>query len=1393
MVRDSQEPSEERGNLSQARSDFLEGLEQRLQSLSGSVDKLRQQPDSAPARAHVLRRVHALAASAKVLGFAGMAEQLRTVEIRLASADERVDEDVFEIIHRCMQALPGLGTTVARRSLRAPPSREGAEVAIDIVPAGAAELRQVDSPVAVLVVGDAELEQLLTAGAAGVSVDVDRCAGDDHPLKRIRAAMPDVVVVDSGLLDAAALVHEMNQDPLLRALPIVTVRPDGTREDAEPQGIACSLARPLRGPELWLAVERAVQGGPHDPSALALEGEVTLGELVEHLASELRRGLLPDGGSDYGTKLALGQGSEVLAPLWGALVRMRRSISAASGGALRFPPAGPYGGIAIAPHTRPEDATKGFRQHAEGVTLRGRRVLVVDDDQQVVWFIAGLLRAAGAEVFEAHDGQRALDLALETWPDVVISDILMPGLDGLALCRELKRDIVVRDAPIVLLSWKEDLLLRLRDLGHDADGYLRKEASASSVLRTLSELLAPRAHVAARLSAGDEVRGRLDGLTPRLILQLVVEHRPDARVTLRDAAYLYEVEVREGVPRRVTRTAADGSFERGERVVAGLLGIGAGRFTVTPSESSCRDDIGASLRDMLRQPIARARAALVATQTHRLGEIERVVVELEAVERYLPAMPRQASLLLQQLADGASPAGMLRAGRLPSALLGTVLTDLARRGALTALFTAQGKDLLEVGAWSHDAEPSYSGPPSPPLFSFELSPAPPPPAASLPPATAEVDQGWSSAPPRERHEPNPDGGTGHLRDGGDEAPSSPSFAPQGGLAQDAESPVQHNPTMVAQPEPSVDLSEAVATALVRTEQPPPTEQASGAERRDGGMLSTTAPPEGSAASRSPASIPPTTGLSPSAAAKQSGPATAPGDDREDAGEDAADEPAVPRAVALEEHTAERLPTAQQHSRGEEDEREGTVRRVGAPPVRSNSGRINVVERSETQTHPGADLAIAEVSPPDGGHPEPFVPLAQRQASRGRHSAPEAVALAAIPLIKTISRRRFVVREEMGKAPGERREVASSPAALRPAVIRTVQVGPPSDEVASDRSADLNMKAPQVQVPRPSRASAVISVGPSDVQPEEEGGGQQVVDGVHPVSTPSGERPSAGAERPDELASPPAAESSSPLPKESSKPGPDGGVRVLDTAGEDEPSMPSSRPAAGESRVQEHDPSSPAALNPAKNGDPPEPAMDRETDLEADLRDEAQLRSVDAPPQPAEHGAGDGEAKDVEMPARATPVPSGGGATGAWVKNVIAMLGAGAAAFVAVWWLVPRSNAPSTTTVADAAERDSTAQVSSSTAAAPLSSAPTVAPEELAPPDGYALPPGKGLLEIETGGPHVIYVDGQFIGRGPLRYVTLDPGAHQVETKLGGDVRQDTVSLRAGIRLRLPLTQAWQKQ
>ncbi|HEU4404040.1 MAG TPA: response regulator, partial [Polyangiaceae bacterium] len=568
---------------------------------------------------------------------------------------------------------------------------------------------QVTWPTTALVVGGLSLTNALAVGEGGpqrAPLEWERCEKPEGALDLARALAPDVVLLDGDLPGADEFAQKLGADALTEPVPLVVVGHFRTPDDAArwlALGAFQVLPRPASPDAIRNACLSAV-AAPHRPTRPEPLGERTIDELAEALAEELRQGLVGST-SDTGRELrvALGDGHDVRAALWAAIARIRDVVTIRTGGAVRFS-GGPEGALPLAswltdsraPGSRAEAPPPSSVGGAES-ELGGRRVLVVDDDPAVRWFLLGLFRAAGAEVFEATDGNAAFALACRALPDLVVSDVIMPGRDGFALCRSIKRDLVLRDAAVILLSWKEDLLQRMRELGASADAYLRKEANAPVVLARAREVLRPRARLEARLPGEGEVRGRLDGLTVRTLLAMVAKHRPDARVSVRDASFLYEVDVREGAPRRATRTASDGSFERGARVIAGLAGVGAGRFVVTsaqPGAPSARGDLRGSLDEQLFEPVCRARAAQRLLSESGLLNVKRVGVDLGAVGAYLEATPEPMRAHVLAIAEGTPPRALVLKGLVSAALLERLLDDVIAHGGLNEIVGTLDEDLL---------------------------------------------------------------------------------------------------------------------------------------------------------------------------------------------------------------------------------------------------------------------------------------------------------------------------------------------------------------------------------------------------------------------------------------------------------------------------------------------------------------------------------------------------------------------------------------------------------------------------------------------------------------------------------------------------------------------------
>ncbi len=673
------------GRLGGARADFVASLGKKVEACRSVLGAVERDPGARPLRDDLRRKLHALGAGARLLRFEALANALAEAEAileRVAAVGNARAADV-EGLSRILDDLPALAWADPASRVQAPsePPHAGRHTA--------------------LVVGDDDLAAtLVELPQPGAQFDCECTPDEQLAFELARSILPETILLDGDLPSATELVEALIDDPVTEPIPIVVVV--GASSEHAGRYLALGVSRVLKKPaspeSIYLACAETVEQRAPKTSRAGL-GEISVEELAEKLASELSRALV--GGLDEPmrrTKVPLGEGTEILGAMWGAIARIREVVTARTDGSVRFPSSGPEGAITLAPWLHPEvpAASRSWRGRgaAADVKLEGRKVIVADDDPGVTWFISDLLRTNGCVVHEALDGQTALDLAYRLAPDLVVSDILMPGLDGFALSRAIKRDVALRDVPIILLSWKEDLLQRVRELGVSAAAYLRKESDARAIIARVREALWPKARVEGRLRGGGEVRGRLDGLTVRTLLEIVCAERPNSRVSVRDACFLYEVEIREGTPRRVTRTGGDGSFERGERVFAAMLGASAGWFVVAESEGSIQGELHGSLASQLARPVAQARGAAQSLCGARTISVEKVLLDLGMMEGYLRVTPAPARNLIERLAAGESPRAMLLGGEIDPWLLEDVLVDLAVRGVVKGVRAALGEELL---------------------------------------------------------------------------------------------------------------------------------------------------------------------------------------------------------------------------------------------------------------------------------------------------------------------------------------------------------------------------------------------------------------------------------------------------------------------------------------------------------------------------------------------------------------------------------------------------------------------------------------------------------------------------------------------------------------------------
>jgi DNA-binding response OmpR family regulator len=119
-----------------------------------------------------------------------------------------------------------------------------------------------------------------------------------------------------------------------------------------------------------------------------------------------------------------------------------------------------------------------------------KKILIVEDHADIRRLIRMTLEFEDCEIHEAADAPTGWDLAREVQPDLVLLDVMMPGaLDGLDLCRALKDDARLRQAPVVVLSARGASADREAGLLAGADAYLVKPFSPMQLLDLVNSLL----------------------------------------------------------------------------------------------------------------------------------------------------------------------------------------------------------------------------------------------------------------------------------------------------------------------------------------------------------------------------------------------------------------------------------------------------------------------------------------------------------------------------------------------------------------------------------------------------------------------------------------------------------------------------------------------------------------------------------------------------------------------------------------------------------------------------------------------------------------------------------------------------------------------------------------
>ena len=118
-----------------------------------------------------------------------------------------------------------------------------------------------------------------------------------------------------------------------------------------------------------------------------------------------------------------------------------------------------------------------------------KRIMIVDDEPDLITLVQVRLAASGYEVIAAHDGGEGLEKAQKEKPDLILLDVMMPGIDGFEVLRKLKNSPQTISIPVIMLTAKGDRqsLSKAKDLG--ATDYITKPFNSEALLDLIKRYL----------------------------------------------------------------------------------------------------------------------------------------------------------------------------------------------------------------------------------------------------------------------------------------------------------------------------------------------------------------------------------------------------------------------------------------------------------------------------------------------------------------------------------------------------------------------------------------------------------------------------------------------------------------------------------------------------------------------------------------------------------------------------------------------------------------------------------------------------------------------------------------------------------------------------------------
>lgn len=200
------------------------------------------------------------------------------------------------------------------------------------------------------------------------------------------------------------------------------------------------------------------------------------------------------------------------------------------------------------------------------------KILVVDDEKQIMEYICSSLRRDGFEVVGTTDAEKALEMVDEEKPDLIISDLKMPFMDGVELCWMIRQNSSVPMVPFVFLTGYDDEDLQINGFRAGADAYLLKPIQRSKLLTVVSSLIRRyRKLQQVGQTKGSGIAGNTEEISQVEMLQFLSSNKKTGIFILKQNTVVGKIYLRDGEIINASFADIDG-IEAAEMIITNMEG-----------------------------------------------------------------------------------------------------------------------------------------------------------------------------------------------------------------------------------------------------------------------------------------------------------------------------------------------------------------------------------------------------------------------------------------------------------------------------------------------------------------------------------------------------------------------------------------------------------------------------------------------------------------------------------------------------------------------------------------------------------------------------------------------------------------------------------------------------